>query len=244
MRVPRLFVDRRLVPRSQVEIDKAGAQYLGRVLRVRAGHHIVLFDGSGREFPAQIAEVGKHSIKALLGEATDPATESPVNTILGLCLSKGDRFDWAVQKATELGVSVIQPLESERVDFAIPEDRIEKRLAHWQQIAISACEQSGRVRVPKLSPPSTLLHWVGAVSADEKWALDGASGQQKLPETAPKTLALLVGPEGGLTDSEISAAQQSGFRSLRLGPRVLRTETAPVVALTLVNSRWGDIKHS
>ncbi|MCH1580203.1 MAG: 16S rRNA (uracil(1498)-N(3))-methyltransferase, partial [Luminiphilus sp.] len=173
-----------------------------------------------------------------------PATESPVNTILGLCLSKGDRFDWAVQKATELGVSVIQPLESERVDFAIPEDRIEKRVAHWQQIAISACEQSGRVRVPKLSPPSTLLHWVGAVSADEKWALDGASGQQKLPETAPKTLALLVGPEGGLTDSEISAAQQSGFRSLRLGPRVLRTETAPVVALTLVNSRWGDIKHS
>jgi 16S rRNA (uracil1498-N3)-methyltransferase len=244
MRVPRLFVDRPLVPHSQVEIDKAGAQYLGRVLRVRAGHQIVLFDGSGREFPAQIAEVGKHSIKALLGEATDPATESPVNTILGLCLSKGDRFDWAVQKATELGVSVIQPLESERVDFAIPEDRIEKRIAHWQQIAISACEQSGRVRVPKLSPPSTLLHWVGAVSADEKWALDGASGQQKLPETTPKTLALLVGPEGGLTDSEISAAQQSGFRSLRLGPRVLRTETAPVVALTLVNSRWGDIKHS
>jgi 16S rRNA (uracil1498-N3)-methyltransferase len=244
MRVPRLFVDRPLVPHSQVEIDKAGAQYLGRVLRVRAGHQIVLFDGSGREFPAQIAEVGKHSIKALLGEATDPATESPVNTILGLCLSKGDRFDWAVQKATELGVSVIQPLESERVDFAIPEDRIEKRVAHWQQIAISACEQSGRVRVPKLSPPSTLLHWVGAVSADEKWALDGASGQQKLPETTPKTLALLVGPEGGLTDSEISAAQQSGFRSLRLGPRVLRTETAPVVALTLVNARWGDIKHS
>jgi 16S rRNA (uracil1498-N3)-methyltransferase len=244
MRVPRLFVDRPLVPHSQVEIDKAGAQYLGRVLRVRAGHHIVLFDGSGREFPAQIAEIGKHSIKALLGEATDPATESPVNTILGLCLSKGDRFDWAVQKATELGVSVIQPLKSERVDFAIPEDRIEKRIAHWQHIAISACEQSGRVRVPKLSPPSTLLHWVGAVSADEKWALDGASGQQKLPETTPKTLALLVGPEGGLTDSEISAAQQSGFRSLRLGPRVLRTETAPVVALTLVNSRWGDIKHS
>ncbi|MBL6698320.1 MAG: 16S rRNA (uracil(1498)-N(3))-methyltransferase, partial [Luminiphilus sp.] len=215
-----------------------------RVLRARVGHHIVLFDGSGHEFPAQIAGVGKHSIKALLGEATYPATESPVNTILGLCLSKGDRFDWAVQKATELGVSVIQPLESERVDFAIPEDRIEKRVAHWQQIAISACEQSGRVRVPKLSPPSTLLHWVGAVSADEKWALDGAAGLQTLPETAPKTLALLVGPEGGLTDSEISAAQQSGFRSLRLGPRVLRTETAPVVALTLVNSRWGDIKHS
>ena len=194
MRVPRLFVDRRLVPQSQVEIDKAGAQYLGRVLRVRAGHHIVLFDGSGREFPAQIAEVGKHSIKALLGEATDPATESPVNTILGLCLSKGDRFDWAVQKATELGVSVIQPLESERVDFAIPEDRIEKRLAHWQQIAISACEQSGRVRVPKLSPPSTLLHWVGAVSADEKWALDGAVRPANTARDRTQNTRLTGGP--------------------------------------------------
>ncbi len=244
MRVPRLFVDQRLAPHSQINIDGVGAQYLGRVLRMRVGHHIVLFDGSGREFPAQIAKVSKRSIKALLGEATDPATESPVNTVLGLCLSKGDRFDWAVQKATELGVSVIQPLESERVDFEIPEDRINKRVAHWQQIAVSACEQSGRVKVPKLSPPSTLLHWVRTVSADEKWALDGAAGQQTLPETAPKTVALLVGPEGGLTDSEIGAAQQSGFRSLRLGPRVLRTETAPVVALTLVSSLWGDIKHS
>ena len=130
------------------------------------------------------------------------------------------------------------------MDFEIPEDRINKRVAHWQQIAVSACEQSGRVKVPKLSPPSTLLHWVRTVSADEKWALDGAAGQQTLPETAPKTVALLVGPEGGLTDSEIGAAQQSGFRSLRLGPRVLRTETAPVVALTLVSSLWGDIKHS
>ena len=240
MRVPRLFVDRRLVPHSQVEIDKAGAQYLGRVLRVRAGHHIVLFDGSGREFPAQIAEVGKHSIKALLGEATDPATESPVNTILGLCLSKGDRFDWAVQKATELGVSVIQPLESERVDFAIPEDRIEKRVAHWQQIAISACEQSGRAVIPLVQEPTSLPHWLSTVEADCKLVLDPVATSSELDDQ-PAHIALLIGPEGGLTPSELALASESGFTAIQLGPRILRTETAPLVALTVIGARWGDI---
>ena len=244
MRTPRLFIDQNLSAHSQITIDGAGAQYLSRVLRARVGHHVVLFNGSGQEFPAQIAEVGKHAITAVLGEGVDPVTESPLHTALGLCLSKGDRFDWAVQKATELGVSEIQPLESERVDFPIPEGRIEKRVAHWQQIAVSACEQSGRVKVPLLRPPTPLLEWVSAVSADEKWVLDGAADHSPLPDAPPSTVALLVGPEGGLTDSEVSAAQGSGFRALRLGPRILRTETAPAVALALIHSRWGDINLS
>ena len=242
MRIPRLFVDQNLAPHSRVEITGTGAHYLGRVLRAQLGDHIVLFDGGGDEFPGQIAAVGKHSITVLLSDAINPATESPVKTLLGLCLSKGDRFDWAVQKATELGVSAIQPLQSERVDFAIPADRIEKRVAHWQQVAISACEQSGRVTVPQVFPPCALLNWVNAVTADEKWVLDGTADDQKLPVKAPQTVALLIGPEGGLTEAEISTARADGFQRLRLGPRVMRTETAPVVALALINSRWGDIR--
>ena len=242
MRIPRLFVDQNLAPHSRVEITGAGAHYLGRVLRAQLGDHIVLFDGGGDEFPGQIAAVGKHSITVLLSDAINPATESPVKTLLGLCLSKGDRFDWAVQKATELGVTAIQPLQSERVDFAIPADRIEKRVAHWQQVAISACEQSGRVTVPQVFPPCALLNWVNAVTADEKWVLDGTADDQKLPVTALQTVALLIGPEGGLTEAEISTARADGFQRLRLGPRVMRTETAPVVALALINSRWGDIR--
>ena len=241
MRIPRLFVDQILDPHSQVEIRGTGAHYLGRVLRTQLGDPIVLFDGGGYEFPGQIVAMGKDSVTVLLSDAINPATESPVKTLLGLGLSKGDRFDWAVQKATELGVSAIQPLQSERVDFAIPAERIEKRVAHWQQVAISACEQSGRVTVPQVSPPCALLNWVNAVSADEKWVLDGAADDQKLPDTAPQTVALLIGPEGGLTEAEVSSARADGFRTLRLGPRVMRTETAPVVALTLINSRWGDV---
>jgi 16S rRNA (uracil1498-N3)-methyltransferase len=244
MRTPRLFIDQSLTPQRQIDIDGAGAQYLSRVLRARVGHQIALFDGSGSEFPAEIIAIGKRAITVLLGEGVEPATESPIQTSLGLCLSKGDRFDWAVQKATELGVSEIQPLVSERVDFAIPEDRIGKRVAHWQQIAVSACEQSGRVKVPRLHPPTPLLEWVRMTSADEKWVLDGAADQSSLPDIPPKTVAVLVGPEGGLTDGEVSAALGSGFRALRLGPRILRTETAPAVALTLIHSRWGDLHAS
>ncbi len=242
MRTPRLFVDQSLSAHSQITIDGAGAQYLSRVLRTRVGHQVVLFDGSGREFCAQIIAVGRRAITARLDEGIEPATESPIHTTLGLCLSKGDRFEWAVQKATELGVSEIQPLLSERVDFAIPADRIGKRIAHWQQIAVSACEQSGRVKVPRLQTPKPALEWVSMIAADEKWVLDGAADHTSLPDSQPQTIAVLVGPEGGLTDSEVSAAQGSRFRALRLGPRILRTETAPVVALTLIHSRWGDIK--
>ena len=244
MRPPRLFIEQSLCAHSQIDIDGAGARYLSRVLRARVGHQIALFDGSGREFPAEIIAIGKRAITVLLGEGFEPATESPIHTSLGLCLSKGDRFDWAVQKATELGVSEIQPLLSDRVDFAIPEDRIGKRVAHWQQIAVSACEQSGRVKVPRLHPPVPLSEWVSVISAEEKWVLDGAADKPSLPDTPPKTIAVLVGPEGGFTISEVSAALGSGFRALRLGPRILRTETAPAVALTLIHSRWGDINAS
>jgi 16S rRNA (uracil1498-N3)-methyltransferase len=220
------------------------AQHLGRVLRARAGEHITLFNGNGQEFAATVVAVSKREVTVDIGAASSPQTESLVHTTLGLCLSKGDRFDWAIQKATELGVGAIAPLYSERVDFSIPPDRIEKRIAHWQQIAISACEQCGRIRIPAVSSPQTLQHWVQDVGAEQKWVLhcvDTDSTRSVGDGGAPDHAALLIGPEGGLTDQEVALACESGFEVLRLGPRVLRTETAPVVALSALSVKWGEM---
>jgi 16S rRNA (uracil1498-N3)-methyltransferase len=220
------------------------AQHLGRVLRARAGEHITLFNGNGQEFAAAVVAVSKREVTVNIGAASSPQTESLVHTALGLCLSKGDRFDWAIQKATELGVGAIAPLYSERVDFSIPPDRIEKRIAHWQQIAISACEQCGRVRIPAVSSPQTLQHWVQDVGAEQKWVLhcvDTDSTRSVGDGGAPDHAALLIGPEGGLTDQEVALACESGFEVLRLGPRVMRTETAPVVALSALSVKWGEM---
>ena len=221
------------------------ARHLGRVLRARAGDHIALFNGDGQEFAATVLAVSKREVSVEIGEAATPQTESPVYTTLGLCLSKGDRFDWAIQKATELGVGAIAPLYSERVDFSIPQDRMEKRIAHWQQIAISACEQCGRVKVPSITPPQSLVSWVDNVSAEQKWVLhcadDTSASASAVTHGGPRDAAILAGPEGGLTDLEFTAASTEGFQLLQLGPRVLRTETAPATALSVLSVFWGEM---
>ena len=245
MRNPRLFTDQSLTPGDQVVLEGAIAQHLGRVLRARAGERIVLFNGDGREFAAQVLTVSKREITVDIGAAFTPQTESLVHTTLGLCLSKGDRFDWAIQKATELGVGAIAPLYSERVDFSIPPDRIEKRVAHWQQIAISACEQCGRVKVPSITPPQSLAVWVESASAEQKWLLhcteDTDVSASAVTQGAPRDAALLIGPEGGLTDQEFNVASAKGFQLLQLGPRVLRTETAPAAALSVLSVFWEEM---
>ena len=245
MRNPRLFTDQSLTAGDHVVLKGNVAQHLGRVLRARSGDHIALFNGDGREFAATVVSVSKREVSVDIGEAHSPNTESQVRTVLGLCLSKGDRFDWGIQKATELGVGAIIPLQSERVDFAIPTDRIEKRVAHWQQIAISACEQCGRVKVPSITPPQSLGSWVHNVSAEQKWVLhcadDTGASTSAIIQGAPKDVALLIGPEGGLTDQEFAAASAEGFQLLHLGPRVLRTETAPIAALSVLSVFWGEM---
>ena len=245
MRNPRLFTDQPLTPGDQVVLKGNVAQHLGRVLRSRSGDHIALFNGDGQEFAAQVLTVSKGEVSVEVGAAASPQTESPVYTTLGLCLSKGDRFDWAIQKATELGVGAIAPLQSERVDFSIPPDRMEKRIAHWQQIAISACEQCGRVKVPSITPPQSLAVWVENVSAEQKWVLHCREGSgvsaSAVTQGAPRDAALLIGPEGGLTDQEFDVASAEGFQLLQLGPRVLRTETAPAAALSVLGVFWGEM---
>tara|TARA_B100001059_G_scaffold71967_1_gene69070 strand:+ start:79 stop:759 length:681 start_codon:yes stop_codon:yes gene_type:complete len=224
-----------------VLLEGGAAKHLGRALRARIGDAVCLFNGDGREFAAAVTGIDKQTVSLEVGTASAPDTESRIHTTLGLCLSKGDRFDWAIQKATELGIGAIAPLYSDRVDFTIPADRMEKRVAHWQQVVISACEQCGRVRVPAVATPQPLEKWVEAAVADQKWVLHCGDGDTRVPKAVPARVALLIGPEGGLADEEMTAARGHGFDVLQLGPRVLRTETAPVVALSVLGAHWGDI---
>ena len=244
MRNPRLFTDQSLTPGDQVVLKGNIAQHLGRVPRARAGDRNALFNGDGQEFAAQVLTVSKREVSVDIGAAATPQTESLVHTALGLCLSKGDRFDWAIQKATELGVGAVTPLYSERVDFNIPPDRVEKRIAHWRQIVISACEQCGRVSIPAVSSPQPLEQWVQIVAAEQKWVLhcdDHGAPKSIAGMATPADAALLIGPEGGLTDQEVARACENSFEVLQLGPRVLRTETAPVVALSALSVMWGEM---
>ncbi|RZO66855.1 MAG: 16S rRNA (uracil(1498)-N(3))-methyltransferase [Halieaceae bacterium] len=241
MRTPRLFSDQPLLVGTEVVLEGSAAQYLGKVLRARVGDTVILFDGQGQQGTATIKAIAKHSVSAQLDTITTPQTESSLQTHLGLCLSKGDRFDWAIQKATELGVGSISPLYSTRVDFTVPPERLAKRLSHWQHIVTSACEQSGRVRIPTVNAPTSLTHWVSETLADVKLVLHcDVHGTSPLA-AKPQSVALLIGPEGGLTDEEVATAERHHFQPWQLGPRILRTETAPVVALSVIGAQWGDM---
>lgn len=238
MRLSRFFIDAPL-SLGQHELPEAQAHYIGRVLRHSVGDAVQLFDGSGQEYIGELIEVGKKNVRVELREQFAGQPDSPLHIHLGQGLSRGERMDWAIQKATELGVNQITPLVSERCEVRLKDERADKRLAHWRQIAISACEQCGRSSVPVIHPPQSLADWQQQVEADLKLVLHPIA--VPLAEHAkPTRLAFLIGPEGGLSEAEVSAAQAHGFAPARLGPRVLRTETAPVVALSIAQHLWGD----
>ncbi|MBT8767730.1 16S rRNA (uracil(1498)-N(3))-methyltransferase [Metapseudomonas boanensis] len=238
MRLSRFFIDAPLSI-GQHELPEAQAHYIGRVLRLAAGDTVQLFDGSGQEYLGELAEVGKKVVRVELREAFAGVAESPLQVHLGQGLSRGERMDWAIQKATELGVAQITPLVSERCEVRLKDERADKRLAHWRQVAISACEQCGRSVIPEIHAPVTLVDWQRQVEADLKLVLHPVA-EPLASHEKPQSLAFLIGPEGGLSDAEVEAAKAAGFHPARLGPRVLRTETAPVVALTVAQQLWGD----
>ncbi|WP_375740935.1 16S rRNA (uracil(1498)-N(3))-methyltransferase [Pseudomonas boanensis] len=238
MRLSRFFIDAPLSI-GQHELPEAQAHYIGRVLRLAAGDTVQLFDGSGQEYLGELAEVGKKVVRVELREAFAGVAESPLQVHLGQGLSRGERMDWAIQKATELGVAQITPLVSERCEVRLKDERADKRLAHWRQVAISACEQCGRSVIPEIHAPATLADWQRQVEADLKLVLHPVA-EPLASHEKPQSLAFLIGPEGGLSDAEVEAAKAAGFHPARLGPRVLRTETAPVVALTVAQQLWGD----
>ncbi|HWK54142.1 MAG TPA: 16S rRNA (uracil(1498)-N(3))-methyltransferase [Hyphomicrobiales bacterium] len=239
MRISRLYVTQPLQEASELTLDGSRAHYLGKVLRVTAGTPLCLFDDSGLEFAATVLAVDKHTVRVQLGAAQNPGTESPLRTTLALGISRGERMDYAIQKSTELGVSAIQPLYTLHCEVKLQGERQDKRLDHWQQVAISACEQSGRVRVPPVLAPMTLDEFVRQSTAALKLLFDQGETLTLSGARPAGEVALLIGPEGGLAPQELALARERGFVGIQLGRRILRTETAPVAALAVLQQLWG-----
>lgn len=240
MRIPRFYEDQPLAAEHTVDLSDAVVQHVCRALRMRVGDPIILFNGDGNEYLAQLETVEKRRASVRIQDVTQPAVESPLHIRIGQSLSRGERMDYAVQKATEMGMQQMFPLFSERCEVKLNTERQDKRIRHWQQVAISACEQSGRCAVPTINAPQTLEQWVAQEDAELKLVLHHHTATPLGDFPPPQSVALLVGPEGGLTEKEVELARDHGFQPVAFGPRVMRTETAPVAALALLQHLWGD----
>ncbi|WP_062265532.1 16S rRNA (uracil(1498)-N(3))-methyltransferase [Endozoicomonas arenosclerae] len=241
MRNPRIYTDQPLAEGQVVELTDSAANHVGKVLRMKPEEPLILFNGHGSSWQGSIQSVSKKSVTVTLSALIEKTTESPLKVHLGQSLSRGERMDYAIQKATEMGVIEITPLFSERCEVKLNAERQEKRLRHWQQIAISACEQCGLNRIPVIHPPENVADWMQMQETDLKFVLHHRTEKKLEGFDRPESVSLLIGPEGGLTQEEIVAAETSGFNALALGPRVLRTETAPITAVSIMHYLWGDI---
>ena len=237
----RFYSPQPLAGKSHLELEGQVVRHMIQVLRMQPGEQLHLFDGS-HCFLAQLIEGNKNRALLQLLTPVASAVPSPLTTHLGQAISKGDKMEWVVQKATELGVTEITPLYTRQGDVRLKGEREQKKLHQWRQISISACEQSGRNDLPVIHPPQLLTNWLAQRQETMKLLLhpQGQSDELAIKEVA--SVALLIGPEGGLTEEEAALARQQGFTGLRLGPRILRTETAPLAALSLVQYWWGDFK--
>jgi 16S rRNA (uracil1498-N3)-methyltransferase len=257
MRLTRCFVAVPLSPDTLVTLPQAAATHVARVLRLGVGAALTLFDGRGGEYDAQLLQVGRRDVQARVGEYRAVERETAVRLTLLQCLARGERMDWVVQKATELGVAAIVPVASRHSVVQLDAAARERRLEHWRAIAISACEQCGRNHLPQIHPlrdldtacreanPSGLrLLLDPEADASLPAALASAVGAPTAAAaiTAALSVTLLVGPEGGFAAEELAAARQHGFCPCRLGPRILRTETAPIAALAAIHAVVGDFQ--
>lgn len=233
--MPRFYIEADLAVDTQIELTETVFHHWCKVLRAQVGDQATLFNGQGGEYHVELTEVAKKS--AIVQVLTfNPANRTPaIRTLLGQVMSKGDRMDYAIQKAVELGVSEIQLLTSERCEMRLKYDRDQKKLDHWQGIAIAACEQCGMNIVPKILAPLSLEKWLASELPATKLVLAPNKDETDPLTQASQNIALLIGPEGGLSEAEIQAANEVGFMNWCIGERVLRTETAPVVGLSILN---------
>ena len=241
----RIFHAAPLTSGKESTLTGGSANHLGKVLRLRENDAVILFNGDGLDYTARIISVTRQEVVVLVGAGADPETESPINVSLLQGICRNQRMDLLIQKSTELGIQSIQPILTERSVIRLTGERAEKKLAHWRNIAISACEQSRRARIPDIRRPesvATACEQLGKTTT--RLVLDPAGDD--IPETtirSASSIALLVGPEGGLTDTERETASSAGFGRVRLGPRILRTETAPLAALSILQYLSGDFSR-
>ncbi|MFV0594879.1 16S rRNA (uracil(1498)-N(3))-methyltransferase [Shewanella sp.] len=242
MRVPRIYQPQPLAVNQQLNLDEDGAAHIGKVLRMGSGEHISLFNGDGNDYLAEIVDAGKKSVTVKVLSCEANPSESPLNLHLGQVISRGDRMEFTIQKSVELGVNTITPLFSDRCGVKLNGERLEKKIQQWQKIVISACEQSGRSQVPIVRPAMELQEWCSEPTNALKLNLHprAAHGINGL-DLSHTRVRLLIGPEGGLSAEEIAMTETYQFTDVLLGPRVLRTETASLTAITALQLRFGDL---
>lgn len=240
MRIPRIFTHQAISSGSTLVLAEPQSHYLSKVLRMQPGRELVVFNGEGGEYKAEISAVHKKYVDVLIGDFSSDNRQSHLRLELAIGVSRGERMDWVLQKATELGATKITPLITERTEVKLTGERADKKMEHWQQIIISACEQCQRNLLPVLAEPTHFSDWISACNAELKFVLHHRDSQGLPKDAITESVALLIGPEGGLDENEIMQALDRKFLPLTLGPRVLRTETAPVAAISLVQYLWGD----
>lgn len=242
MRKIRFYSDAKLALGAEVKFSENAAIHAVRVLRMNLGDTAILFNGDGFDYACQLVAVKKNAVFAKVTAREAVENESPLNITLLQGISSGDRMDYTIQKAVELGVNHIQPIATERSVVKLNQARAEKRLAHWQGVVVSACEQSGRAVVPSVAMPVSLSQWLANRPDAASRLLLNPVAAKRLAEFDQPTgeIQLLIGAEGGLSPSEVDMATANGFASVVLGPRVLRTETAALTAMSVMQALWGD----
>lgn len=245
MSAPRFYCPVSLPPEGLFELPPDAAHHANRVLRLRVGDAVQIFDGDGRACDASIAEISGKRVDINILHTCPAQAAAPLHIVLAQAMSSSEKMDWVVQKATELGAAEIQPVQTQRSVAKLSSERAEKRTDHWRGVVIAACEQSGRNDLMQVHTPVELNHWLASLAGtqDSKFILlpDGAGSiHTQAPPQA--RVILLIGPEGGFSPDEAKMAKQAGFIPVLLGPRVLRTETAAIAGITTVQMLWGDLK--
>ena len=241
MPFPRIHCEQRLGPGAQFALAPEAAQHVGKALRLKTGDTITVFDGSGGEYEAAIQRMDKDRVEVKVGAWRDVDMEPQLRIGLIQGLPEADKMDWIIQKSVELGVAWIQPIICDRSVVRLSGERAARREAHWRRVAVAACEQSGRNRIPEVRPTLGFQSWIAVPATAPRWLLDPAGEPVNLKAPEPD-LEILVGPEGGLSEREQELAISQGGEAVSLGPRVLRAETAPLAALAAIHALWGDFR--
>lgn len=246
VRVHRVYTPQALEPGHEIQLEEQASHYLGRVLRVTAGQGLVLFNGDGHEYAAEVLRPARAGMSLRVDSRLPGLPESPLSITVVQAVSRGERMDQTLQKCTELGVSAFQLLDTERVEVRLPGLKLDKRMAHWRGVIVSACEQSGRSRVPELAPPVSLDEWLQVDSDSLRLVLDGGAesslAQLASDQESIAAVQLAIGPEGGFSDAELMRMRSVALQVVSLGPRVLRTETAAPAAVSVLQALLGDLR--